>query len=405
MTFPPLRLVSLLLVTTATLPAGDSVKPVDAKTPKQAVNVQQPEESSWSIDAGAQWRQIGKLNWQTGSLATRSSLPWLAGRGAHGNTSGSNPSGIGDHTYDNGFVMQDDGTPFDGNTAFYGYNSDSQVQGNNLTYNSANGGGTTSKSSYGASSTLRQPGWSDDLSGAGWFIKMESPALLKLGPVSATLELGYSFTQDDTGHQSLGVFRASQSMRSTTRAVSVQDVYDVSGLTLPQAPFAGTLGGFAYPIIPDAPRSRTTGLGRATNNGGSAVFSSDVQERFKLNLHTISLGPDFNAQLGRVRFGFGLGFGLNIADWDASYEERLSARVNGGPGRTLKSYRESASGTEALAGLYLQSSIEVSLTKHIGLYGSGRYDWAQSFSSGVGPSKFTVDVSGWTLGGGVSYRF
>ncbi len=147
----------LLLVLTLNINAGEPVKPVDAKTPKQAVNIPQ-EEPGWRLDAGAQWRQLGSVNWQTGSLAAHSSLPWLAGRGVRSGSSAANPSGIGDHTYDDGFVNQDAGTPFFGDTAYYGYNSDSQVQGNNLVYHSANGGGSTASSARAFDSSLRRSG-------------------------------------------------------------------------------------------------------------------------------------------------------------------------------------------------------------------------------------------------------
>ena len=127
-----------------------------------------PMSSAWNFTTGYQWRQIGDLNFNTGSQAAQGSLPWLAGRGRSGSTSstsssvsstgtpvtssnssstssstsssstGSNANtgtagpagGFANRTYSDGYVNIETNTPNTGRTGFWGYNSAGQVSAN-----------------------------------------------------------------------------------------------------------------------------------------------------------------------------------------------------------------------------------------------------------------------------------
>jgi len=237
--------------------------------------------------------------------------------------------------------------------------------------------------------------------------------------LSLSAELGYSYAGAGTTHLTGGVFqsrvqnvqRNSSSIVANTTTTQVTDTFDASGAIVPLAPYAGTLAG-PGPLIQNAPSSRQINTSNSSKRlGGSdsirvltTDYVSDVLENFHMNLHTVSLGPDLSAAFGRVHLGLGLGFGLNIADWDASFEERLKVRTDGGS-KVIKTWRNETNGTKVLPGLYLQTSVEVQLTKRLSLYSQARYDWAESFHNRVGPSHFGAEVQGWTLGGGISFSF
>ncbi len=432
----PFRLTpAALLLLASFLYAGDPapIKPAASEGKKAAQSLQPPAdpESGWKFSAGAQWRQLGSVNWQTGSAATRPARPGSASSFFSSSSTTENPStygpnGIGDHTYSDGYVKQDGGTATSGDTWFWGYDNASQLQGTNLQFNSSSSTSTTttttrSSSSFGSvTSSLKDAlFWDSDLSGSGWFAKIESPEFFRTKNLSLSAEFGYSYAGAGTTQLTGGVFQArvqsvqrnSSSTVASTTTTQVTDTYDASGAIAPLSPYAGTLAG-PGPLIQNAPTSRQSSTSNSsTRLGGNSSttvrtmdYFSDVREAFHMNLHTISLGPDLNAQFGRFRLGYGLGFGLNIADWDARFEERLSVRTGGGS-KVIKTWRDETNGTEVLPGLYLQTTVEVQLTQRLSLNGQARYDWAQSFRSSAGPSHFNAELQGWTLGGGLTYSF
>ena len=227
--------------------------------------------SSWNFSAGYQWRQIGDLNFNTGSQAANGSLPWMAGRGRSGSvssstssasstgtpattatstsSSGSNAntgtagsaSAFADRTYIDGYVNQFPGTAATGRTWFWGYNNASQVSGGTLTYHAsapgvtttttstATGGSTETQTTVNSTTTFstRSSSWSglsgdlnwdSELAGSGWFGRIESPAIFARGALAVSIELGYSFATADAARRNASVFSAHQEseQRATT---------------------------------------------------------------------------------------------------------------------------------------------------------------------------------------------
>jgi hypothetical protein len=427
--------------------------------------------TSWNFSAGYQHRQMGELNFLTGSRAAQGSLPWMAGRGRSGSsgsvansttsstTTGSNanvgtagPATINaDRTYSNGYVNQDAGTPTFGDTWFWGYNQASQVSGGTLSYQTTapgtvntttttGGGGsmTTYSPTQSSTSSLSQDlNWSTDLSGSGWFGRLESPAIFSKDALAVSVELGYSYAGADTGRRNNSVFNAHQQTRTrttttTTPAVTagsvidtttltITDRYDVSGFLVPGAPYTGTLVGPGSTIT-NRPASRTVtpntvSTGTASNGtaGPTSVSSSErittadffstVSETLDVDLHTLSLGPHVSWEKSRVRLGLSTGLAINFANWDAGYREDLYLSQNGGKSRRLASYQNQDSGSEVLPGFYLEANANVRLTQHLSLFAGGRYDWAGTLDGQVGPSAFSLELGGWTAMGGVTVSF
>jgi hypothetical protein len=382
---------------------------LSGKAVKDAAVVQPEEENPWRFTVGPQWREIGKVDWRTGSAASSFRLPWLVGRGRN-SSSGSGtsvPSGTGDHAYDDGFVNQDGATFTTGTTWFWGYDNASQLQGNDLLFHSASNSSFTRFSSS-FSERLKRSSWSDDLSGAGVFAKLESPELLRRQGLSVSLEMAYSWAHDDTSNFTRDVYHAEQASRLVTGGVNgtIEDRYDVTGIFLPLAPYEGTFGGPGV-TIPNAPYSRTflggSGSGEEVTETRTAVFSSDVHESFEVDLHTLSFGPRVNwACCQDVRMGFGFGLALNIADWNADYEETLTVRQNGHSARLLKRWEAEESGTEVLPGFYLEAMCQIQLAERLAAYLAGRYDWSEDMSERVGPSRVSFEPGGWSVMAGVT---
>lgn len=412
MTSLPRSVIALLLASSLPLFAGTP----SGKSAKQVIQPEPPTANPWRFSAGYQWRQIGSVDWSTGSAASTWSLPWLVGhnRRSGGGSPTLPPAGVGDHFYDDGYVLQDAGTPFFGDTQFWGYNDASQITGVDVLSFHSNLSSSQSRTVASSSSSLQDASWSDDLAGSGWFANVESPllftSLFKDGGFGFSMIGGYSFATDSTSRTTGGVFTAAQRSTTTTSGTtgSLTDVYDTTGIFVPSAPYQGTFDG-PGPLINNAPLSRTMtgGTGSRTTGTSSrtALFSSDVTESLDIDLHTISLGPKFSLEIERVRFGLGLGFALNIADWDASTSETLQVSRNGGSPRVLKRWESHASDNEVVPGFYLEANAEVQVTQHVSLFAGGRYDWAGSVHGDVGPSSFSLDLGGWTAMGGITFHF
>jgi len=53
----------------------------------------------------------------------------------------------------------------------------------------------------------------------------------------------------------------------------------------------------------------------------------------------------------------------------------------------------------------LQGTLTVPIGSKVSLSGFGRYDWSDDLEAEVGPSRFSVDLSGWSAGVLVGINF
>ena len=406
----------------------------DAKSPTELQNAVtfEPISSDWNLSAGYQWRQMGSLNFHTGSAAAHSSIPWVAGGGSRSSSSNSNSSfgdpnaagsatGFANRTYSDGFVNQDAGTPFGGLTGFFGYNNSSQVTTTNLSYHNSYGSTSTTTTSSASTSHVESGsmrgdlGWSSDLNGSGFFATLSSPAVFKMGTVGVSFDLSYSFATAESSHFTPGVFtdrqesvtRSTATSNSTTSTTNLTDNYDITGLILPSAPYVGTAAG-PGPLINNIPTSRSTTNSTSMSSAGggtttsvqSAVLTSNVNEGLRMKLNTISFGPHATMEWGRLSLGLSAGFALNIADWDSTYREELSSG-----GRLVKAWQYENNGLDVLPGAYAEVNANFRLSKHWALFAGGRYDWAGTLHGDDGPSTFGFKVRGASVQGGITFVF
>ncbi len=395
---------------------GLAALPTSGSALQQAVTTV-PAPEAWRISAGYQWRQMGSLGWRPGSLAAHAGLPSLVGRAGHSSSDFSIPSlGIGDHFYSDGYVRPDAGSAHTGTTQFWGYSSNSQFDSADFFVAfHANLNSSQSMTTVSGSSGTG-PGWSSELESSGIFTSVESPELYAFafgkGSVSLSLEGGYSFAQDDTSRFAGNVFQDLQRSITVTTLTNhgfLTDDYSTNGMKVPGAPYSGTLTG-GGPQIDAAPlplaRTITPGTGAQTTSTSSltALLHSDAVEGFSLDLHTFSLGPKLAAELEGVRLGLGTGLALNVASWEANSLETLYASQNGGS-RAVYEWTRHASGTDVLAGFYLESTCQISLSRNVALYVACRYDWSKGMTVGAGPSSFQFDPGGWSVLSGLTVSF
>ena len=372
----PPRLLCLL-ATLGCLPSLLSAGEPAAKAPPlEAAVLPAPVTSSWRASFGPQWRQLGRVRLSARPQASARALP-AAPR--------STSTGASD-----GFARPDSANG--AQTWNWGYNSASQVSGGQLAL-------TQSSSERFAVQRFTQPDWSaeDDLDAPGLFLMIESPTLFAARGISLSAAAGYQFAQDSAGHDAL----AFQAERLTyQRARTVTAFHDVSGLgALPAAPYTGSFNG-PGPLINLSPDRLVS---RAQNRLlESETFSSRIAQELDIGLHTFSLGPRLSLERGPLRFIAGLGAALHLVTWDAFSRETLTSSRRG----RLASWTDTRSGTELLAGLYAEASLEYRLTERTFLATSFRYDWAQDFRADLAPgSSAQADLGGWSIQAGLGFRF
>ena len=366
---------------------------------KRGLDRIQPAASSrnrWFFGGGISWRKIGAIEFNTG--ATGLSVP-----GAFGSNSFTQPVGIGTatgaiaRTYDNGFVNPGPRTPATGRTSDYSYQSQDQLQGNDLLM-SATGGERHIISQASASSPTS---WRE---GDDWEISpyLSMSRLTDIGNGwSVGPALNFSFT--DIGGRKGGLNTLNANENRNIFDVRAIDRFNSNGLILPNAPYTGSPGAIA-PLLPVEPAGRT--FEDTLRSTDTALFKDTIDESLDINLFGFSIGTSAVYQTDdRFFAGVGTGLVLNIADWDANRSDRLLQITNGGTPAQISSAGFRNSGTDVLFGYYLQGSVGYQINDFWSIEANARYDWNESLRDSVGSSNFNVDLNGLTLGLGTNYSF
>lgn len=365
-----------------------------------------PTECRWTLSAGAIWRQLGDVRFNTGTSPS-GITPFFGGN------SYTPPPGIGpdsayaDRTYDDGFVNIDEATLGDGMTGFFGYNNASQLQFDamenaSLVYTRTGG----ERRMVSAISTTAPVGWMEDAdTEVGPYLE-----LCFACPVADNLTVGgglnFSFISIDPSRNGLNTF--SQSHFVDIYDVTATDTYPVTpggefGMPTP-APYTGTYNRSGRALIPNIPPSRV--LTETPAGSQVANFYDVVGEGLDLDFYTIGLGgqvawlPHPSCFLRAEG-----GVAINLADWDAHRNEQILVAVDRGPYTPYSSRMLNSSDNDVLFGLYLQAALGWQINDNWSLQVFGRYDWNESLDGTVGPSTFSVDLDGWSAGIAAGYRF
>ena len=372
----------------AETPVQKAVQRPPAKLPPWPVAVEW--DPVWRASAGAQYRSLGGVDWDTGSYSPSAAASLIAPLVDLPYSSVGSGSGFASRTYRDGYVSPDTSTPIDGLTEVWGYSNNDQFQNGSLLFQ-----GTVYESAYARS---QQGGdWHDDVRGASAFVALDWLAVKKAskwgvfragvqGSVSL-LPLDYDMTKS-TLSAVLG-----------EESIAIKDRYDLGGLLPPLAPFTGTVGG-GGPLIDASPDSRSEGAHGLLRE---RHFSNTVHQELDVLMTSVSFGPSLEWQAHEDWALQGsLGLALNVVRWEATQTETLS---NESSGDAMASWEDAADGTEVLPGLYLQLAAQRRLTSRLWFQLMGRYDWIGTLHERVGPSSFSLDLNGWTVGAGLVWRW
>lgn len=377
----------------ATLPLAAGV-PVAGKAPAEMA-VKSPARGHWRVTAGVMQRSLGGFDW----APSTHSLPGLLLIGAGSSTAGIGaigPAGsYADRVYEDGFVKLDGGTvALGGDTWNWGYTESAQVNDGFLSFHGGNG--TAAAGS--AASTLRAGRWSDQPEAVAPYVQLEW-----IEPLSAHLNFGwlggFSFLSSDVSRAG-STFSASKGR--TDYDIRYTDRYDLGGVVPPGAPYSGSLAG-PGPLISNLPAQRSAAY--PVSGGETASAYNRIQTDFSVNLWTLSFGPSLEYVIGRVVLGASAGATVAIADWSVQQTETLYVSRDGGRARRQQRWRDSGSGVSAIPGLFVQGSLGIVLSERWSVSAFGRYDYAGDVELDAGDSSGSLELSGWSVGGGVSWRF
>lgn len=318
----------------------------------------------FTLSGGMMWRNIGKTNVS----------PNFAGGPAFFTP----PGGVGpatapgNRTYDNGFVNIGAATPITGLTTNFGYTAGPPQVGDNLVF-TRTGGAAVGFPSGGSDDADLAPAPYLDFS----FVI----------PANEDLKVGFNMNFAFTGLD--GRFGSNVALYSVTTV----DTYALNGVIPPAGNYSGPFGG-AAPLIPNVPTSRQQDV--AQTGTGKYQFQQDT------DLYSLALGADIRwTPAEKFSLGVGAGMVLNIADWEAGSS---NPALNPATAAIFQNVA-SSEGCDALFGLYLEASAVYQINRKWSVESFLRYDWTEDLDASAGATDFSVDLSGLSIGTGVTYRF
>jgi hypothetical protein len=391
--------ISLFLMPAASIWAGPQSSGKMVIPPPQVASPASP----WRIGAGWQYRSLGDFRFTTTSRSATFALPTLPVLKGNKPFRSGDDSSEADRSYDDGYVFQDAGTPVDGLTAFWGYNNDSQLDlgsspsdFSTLTVHDT----SMSSQSFGFRDDRAATTRNEQADGWGPYAQINYVLPVRKD-VTVTFDGVFSYLPFESSQR---LSSLSAGNLSAFTSASRTDVFEIAS-NASEIPLGGYQGanGSVSPIVYNVPIERTTSEG--DSGASTAIYRNALQNQFKLDNFTLSLGSSVTWSRGPLTLVCGLGASLNIASWDASQSETIYVSRNGGRERVLKKWSEQQSDTDFLPGFYLQSGVELALGRGFSLTAFGRYDWGQDLTGSVGPSNFNLDMDGWTAGAGLLVRF
>jgi hypothetical protein len=389
-TFPIRCAAAVALLSTSTLFAGSPALP--DKSPAPATPAQS---GSWRFSAGFMHRSLGGFDWNPGTH----SGPSLITIGPGSNTAGTDAIGpadaFADRTYADGFVFRDGGTVANGgDTWFWGYNNASQVSGDAISFHGGNGTAATVTET----SNTESGAFSKDIDGNSPFVQLEW-----IKPLNESVNIGLqgAFSFLSTGaSRTFSTFTGNKSR--TDFGITYADTYSLGGGIVPQAPYAGTLQGPGF-LISNIPMNRVAS--QSASGGETASAFNSIHTDFDLKLYSLSFGPVMEYHRGPLAVQASAGLTINIADWDVNQKESLLVSRNGGPAAAESNWRDHDGGTDVKPGFFLQAAVSRQLNAQWSINVLGRYDVVGDVEVKAGPSSGSADLSGWSVGASVEFRF
>jgi len=185
---------------------------------------------------------------------------------------------------------------------------------------------------------------------------------------------------------------------------TVVDEYYLYGVVPPSAPYAG-------PPLPPGPLLDNIPHSREVSNGASGALAA-TRANVALDLHTFSLGGIWRYAPDEDRSSFeciGL-YGLDLQGGVSLNFARLKLRSSttvSEQGEMIGSFRQSASNSEVLPGLYLAlgASFDIGEDEDWRIFTQGRYDHVGEIDVRAGLASAEVDLKGFSLSIGIGRKW
>ena len=348
--------------------------------------------SGWtlqSISAGPAWRSLGSLDYKGGSNSANFLIPSLIGGDALNLPAIGTPGVIGDRLYNDGFVNLDGTSSTDGDTWYWGYDSASQVSGNNLLF-SATGSRSAYQESRNFSGNINDHDSLEALTPQIDFL-LAPPSSNSL-PFDGLLISFWAFSDDSNNRFSN--FTANQTRDDFS--LDFSDTYDVSAITpVIGAPYTGSAGG-PGPIISNLPTDRTRD--DVLIGSDSADFTNTISTSLDLEGYSLAVGPTWQGGFGtNWIWQASAGVTFNLFKWNARETEVLSYSLNGAPPVEFNRWQDSKSGSDFRLGLYAKGEVIHQLTDDWFAKGYLQLEIADSIDIDVGNSQYEFKPRGYAL--------
>jgi hypothetical protein len=254
--------------------------------------------------------------------------------------SGNNPGPTGqrgaNHEYDDGFVRVDITGNDQNSTWYWSYENASQVQGQQLHFHSAD--------------SFTTSGSASDKSGASvGFDSAYGGRLGRLWGGAVGWELGFGLLPIKiTDNQSMNAM-----------ANQTEHWYDISGITIPSAPYEGSYEG---------PSTKLNDLANPGAGSGSVPATLTGSRTLDVMLYNIRLGPTLQWELHpRFAVAVSAGAAFGIVSGDLKFDERLE--ING----TTAINQGSSGSTEFVYGGYVAGTLLYHAVKNGDIYVGFQY--------------------------------
>ncbi len=342
-----LLLVIGVVVIHCMCPVSNSEEPAEAPPAPPAAK-------KWFVEFGPFWRSGGDVDFRIKSLPEIPlSRPTVTAKSSVGPA-----DRVADRQYDDGYVRMDYGTGvWDDNTWYWGYQTGSQVVGNQLLFHGSTftAGGESLKPRESFSLDL-----DDEIGGEARIGRN----VFCCKSVTGSVVLGVGFTSfcGSTGFQDLGYVWSARGGRITDTYNLLTDASE-----LPPAPYSGTKDGPGY-IIPNIPAKREIGGGVGKGPTLTEVYHN-VQEDIDVDLWILSLGLDVRGKNGKVSFVAGAGVTGNFMSADSTFNWSAVEK-----GMALDSARYSGDDCAFEVGVYGEAGFLFDLSEKLYLSLKARYD-------------------------------
>jgi hypothetical protein len=182
--------------------------------------------------------------------------------------------------------------------------------------------------------------------------------------------------------------------------------YDVSGVTVPGAPYQGSAGGPEIPYIASSSSGTSTAHHEIT---GSREWTNRnmIDMSVDTDIYSLWLGPQVRVNAGSiVSLHLTPRISLNYVDVEVDRRESFVRDYKGGESVPLQSWRDRGQESELIFGAGITAGADFELENGLFAGIRGGYEWlSDEVDVDVGPGAVEVDASGYTATLSVGIKF